>query len=67
MGSAADRPTGGDVRDAGMLDLSVMPLAGLLALAGREDPLAMALRHRLADDGGHVLSAFSSFLGNAGR
>lgn len=61
MGSAADRQTGGDGRDGGLLDLTAEPLAGLFALAGGDSPLAHALRSPLLDEG-DLLRAFSSAL-----
>ena len=62
MGSAADLQTGGDGRDAGMLNLTAVPLAGLLALAGSDVPLAHALRRLLSEDDVEMLSAFDSII-----
>lgn len=61
MGSAADRQTGGDGRDVGLLDLTAEPLAGLFALAGGDSPLVHVLRSPLLDEG-DLLRAFSSAL-----
>ena len=58
MASAADQLTGGGRL---LLDLTALPLANLLGLAGRDSPLAQQLRLQLTADHDQTLSAFSSF------
>lgn len=50
MKSAADHQPGDDERAAGLPDLTGVPVDGLLALAGREAPLADAIRRHLGAD-----------------